>query len=127
MVHASNDVYDFDTGADKNKKESVVNLVGRYFFSHLPFIAYVSFSSGDFCKVITELYLSLVLNLGSRTGTFIAAYLCLAFGLMGLTWTAVKAGNIRSILFLACAIICGYIYQVKVCVTCRQSLIGSYS
>jgi 1,4-dihydroxy-2-naphthoate octaprenyltransferase len=25
----SNDVYDFDTGADKNKKESVVNLVGR--------------------------------------------------------------------------------------------------
>ncbi|CAN1243227.1 2-carboxy-1,4-naphthoquinone phytyltransferase, chloroplastic, partial [Linum perenne] len=25
---ASNDVYDFDTGADKNKKESVVNLVG---------------------------------------------------------------------------------------------------
>lgn len=25
----SNDVYDFDTGADKNKKESVVNLIGR--------------------------------------------------------------------------------------------------
>lgn len=25
----SNDVYDFDTGADKNKMESVVNLVGR--------------------------------------------------------------------------------------------------
>lgn len=25
----SNDVYDFDTGADKNKKESVVNLAGR--------------------------------------------------------------------------------------------------
>lgn len=25
----SNDVYDFDTGADKNKRESVVNLVGR--------------------------------------------------------------------------------------------------
>lgn len=25
----SNDVYDFDIGADKNKKESVVNLVGR--------------------------------------------------------------------------------------------------
>lgn len=25
----SNDVYDFDTGADKNKKESVVNMVGR--------------------------------------------------------------------------------------------------
>jgi len=27
--HDSNDVYDFDTGVDKNKKESVVNLVGR--------------------------------------------------------------------------------------------------
>lgn len=25
----SNDGYDFDTGADENKKESVVNLVGR--------------------------------------------------------------------------------------------------
>lgn len=25
----SNDVYDFDTGADINKKESVVNIVGR--------------------------------------------------------------------------------------------------
>lgn len=25
----SNDVYDFDTGADKHKKESVVSLVGR--------------------------------------------------------------------------------------------------
>lgn len=28
-VHDSNDVYDFDTGVDKNKKESVVNMVGR--------------------------------------------------------------------------------------------------
>ncbi|KAF2294149.1 hypothetical protein GH714_007919 [Hevea brasiliensis] len=28
-LNLSNDVYDFDTGADKNKKESVVNLVGR--------------------------------------------------------------------------------------------------
>ncbi|XP_031255578.1 2-carboxy-1,4-naphthoquinone phytyltransferase, chloroplastic-like isoform X2 [Pistacia vera] len=27
-LNLSNDVYDFDTGADKNKKESVVNLVG---------------------------------------------------------------------------------------------------
>lgn len=25
----SNDVYDFDTGADINKKESVVNMIGR--------------------------------------------------------------------------------------------------
>lgn len=28
-LNLSNDVYDFDTGVDKNKKESVVNLVGR--------------------------------------------------------------------------------------------------
>lgn len=26
----SNDVYDFDTGADRDKKESVVNIIGRY-------------------------------------------------------------------------------------------------
>ncbi|KAK7252300.1 hypothetical protein RIF29_36146 [Crotalaria pallida] len=84
-LNLSNDVYDFDTGADKNKKESVVNLVG------------------------------------SRTGTFIAACLCLALGFIGLTWTALEAGNIRSILFLACAIICGYIYQ---CPPFRLSYLG---
>ncbi|KAL3350286.1 hypothetical protein AABB24_022998 [Solanum stoloniferum] len=28
-LNLSNDVYDFDTGADKDKKESVVNIVGR--------------------------------------------------------------------------------------------------
>ncbi|XP_050262224.1 2-carboxy-1,4-naphthoquinone phytyltransferase, chloroplastic-like [Quercus robur] len=28
-INLSNDVYDFDTGADKNKRESVVNLAGR--------------------------------------------------------------------------------------------------
>ncbi|GFP86773.1 1 4-dihydroxy-2-naphthoate polyprenyltransferase chloroplastic [Phtheirospermum japonicum] len=31
----SNDVYDFDTGADKNKKESVVNLVGNRTAIHI--------------------------------------------------------------------------------------------
>lgn len=74
-LNLSNDVYDFDTGVDKNKKESVVNLVG------------------------------------SRTGTFIAAYLCLVLGFVGLTWTAVAERTLRSILFLVSAIICGYIYQ----------------
>ncbi|KAL2343818.1 hypothetical protein Fmac_005103 [Flemingia macrophylla] len=74
-LNLSNDVYDFDTGVDKNKKESVVNLVG------------------------------------SRTGTFIAAYLCLALGFTGLTWIAVVERNLRSILLIVCAIICGYIYQ----------------
>ncbi|XWS54531.1 hypothetical protein CRYUN_Cryun10bG0097000 [Craigia yunnanensis] len=74
-INLSNDVYDFDTGADKNKKESVVNLVG------------------------------------SRSGPLIAAYLSLALGFMGLTWASVDAGNMRSLLLLACAIICGYVYQ----------------
>uniref|UniRef100_I1LX60 Uncharacterized protein n=1 Tax=Glycine max TaxID=3847 RepID=I1LX60_SOYBN len=74
-LNLSNDVYDFDTGVDKNKKESVVNMVG------------------------------------SRKGIFIAAYSCLALGFLGLTWTAVVERNLRSILFLVCAIICGYIYQ----------------
>ncbi|XP_021300542.1 2-carboxy-1,4-naphthoquinone phytyltransferase, chloroplastic isoform X1 [Herrania umbratica] len=74
-INLSNDVYDFDIGADKNKKESVVNLVG------------------------------------SRSGPFIAAYLSLALGFMGLTWVSADAGNVRSLLLLACAITCGYIYQ----------------
>ncbi|KAM3694571.1 hypothetical protein ACJW31_07G068200 [Castanea mollissima] len=74
-LNLSNDVYDFDTGADKNKRESVVNLTG------------------------------------SRTVTLLAAYSFLALGFMGLTWTSVEAGNMRSIISLACAIICGYIYQ----------------
>ncbi|XVE66573.1 hypothetical protein DITRI_Ditri08aG0089500 [Diplodiscus trichospermus] len=74
-INLSNDVYDFDTGADKNKKESVVNLVG------------------------------------SRSGPLIAAYLLLALGFMGLTWASVDAGNMHSLLLLACAIICGYVYQ----------------
>lgn len=38
---------------------------------------------------------------------------------MGLTWAAVEAGNVHSILFLTCAIICGYVYQVKVSVSIR--------
>ena len=55
-----------------------------------------------------------MLNLESRKGIFIAAYSCLALGFLGLTWTAVVERNLRSILFLVCAIICGYIYQVEV-------------
>ncbi|KAJ9705838.1 hypothetical protein PVL29_003778 [Vitis rotundifolia] len=74
-LNLSNDVYDFDTGADKNKKESVVNMVG------------------------------------SRTGTHAAAYALLALGFVGLSWASMVAGNFRAILLLACAVICGYIYQ----------------
>ncbi|XP_056159337.1 2-carboxy-1,4-naphthoquinone phytyltransferase, chloroplastic isoform X2 [Syzygium oleosum] len=74
-LNLSNDVYDFDTGADKNKKESVVNLIG------------------------------------SRTGTLVAAYLFLVLGSMGLIRVSLEAGHLRAMLLLACAIICGYIYQ----------------
>ncbi|KAL4362197.1 hypothetical protein GQ457_04G003840 [Hibiscus cannabinus] len=74
-LNLSNDVYDFDTGADKNKKESVVNLVG------------------------------------SRSGPLIAAYLSLSLGFVGLSWASVDAGSPRSLILLACAIFCGYIYQ----------------
>ncbi|KAJ0700508.1 putative 1,4-dihydroxy-2-naphthoate polyprenyltransferase [Helianthus annuus] len=71
----SNDVYDFDTGADINKKESVVNMIG------------------------------------SRSGTLMAALLVLGVGSMGLVWASMEAGNVRSMLLLASAITCGYIYQ----------------
>ncbi|XP_057466500.1 2-carboxy-1,4-naphthoquinone phytyltransferase, chloroplastic-like [Actinidia eriantha] len=74
-LNLSNDVYDFDTGADKTKKESVVNIVG------------------------------------SRKGTLLVACMLLALGFIGLTWVSVEAGSMRSILLLACAITCGYIYQ----------------
>ncbi|GAB2294224.1 glutathione S-conjugate-exporting ATPase Abc4 [Dionaea muscipula] len=74
-LNLSNDVYDFDTGADENKKESVVNM------------------------------------LGSRTGTLVAANFLLAIGSLGLTLIALKAGTLRSVLLLASAIICGYVYQ----------------
>ncbi|KAJ8754810.1 hypothetical protein K2173_012734 [Erythroxylum novogranatense] len=74
-LNLSNDVYDFDTGADKGKKESVVNLVG------------------------------------SRSGTLISAYFSLSLGFAGIILTSLAAGKLRAIFLLACAIICGYIYQ----------------
>ncbi|GAA0167116.1 transferase [Lithospermum erythrorhizon] len=74
-LNLSNDVYDFDTGADKNKKESVVNI------------------------------------LGSRDGTLLAACLLLALGFMGIVWVSIDAANLRAMMLLSSAIICGYIYQ----------------
>ncbi|KAK1417606.1 hypothetical protein QVD17_26736 [Tagetes erecta] len=74
-LNLSNDVYDYDTGADINKKESVVNMIG------------------------------------SRSGTLMAALVLLGFGSLGLVWASMAAGNLRPMLLLASAIICGYIYQ----------------
>ncbi|KAJ8510387.1 hypothetical protein OPV22_000821 [Ensete ventricosum] len=74
-LNLSNDVYDFDTGADRNKKESVVNI------------------------------------LGSRGVTQFAANASLALGFMGLFWACAEAGDIRFIILVTCAILCGYVYQ----------------
>ncbi|CAH1426171.1 unnamed protein product [Lactuca virosa] len=74
-LNLSNDVYDFDTGADINKKESVVNMIS------------------------------------SRSMTLTAALVFLGLGCMGILWASMEAGNVRSILLLASAITCGYIYQ----------------
>ncbi|XP_008804769.2 2-carboxy-1,4-naphthoquinone phytyltransferase, chloroplastic isoform X3 [Phoenix dactylifera] len=74
-LNLSNDVYDFDTGADRHKKESVVNIIG------------------------------------SRTVTQYAANISLALGFMGLIWASIEAGDVRSILLVAYAILCGYVYQ----------------
>ncbi|KAH6833269.1 UbiA prenyltransferase family protein [Perilla frutescens var. hirtella] len=74
-VNLSNDVYDFDTGADKNKKESVINLFG------------------------------------SRTLINVLAWSALVLGSLGLTSVAVLAGNPRSIVLLASAIFCFFLYQ----------------
>ncbi|XP_071691629.1 2-carboxy-1,4-naphthoquinone phytyltransferase, chloroplastic-like [Rutidosis leptorrhynchoides] len=49
--------------------------------------------------------------IGSCTGTLMVALLLLGFGSMGLIWAAMEAGNVRSILLLASAVTCGYIYQ----------------
>lgn len=74
-VNLSNDVYDFDTGADKDKKESVVNLFG------------------------------------SRNGISFIAWSLLAIGFSGLSWMAVGAGSLRSIVFIAAAVFGFYLYQ----------------
>ncbi|XP_062210172.1 2-carboxy-1,4-naphthoquinone phytyltransferase, chloroplastic isoform X2 [Phragmites australis] len=73
-LNLSNDVYDSDTGADKNKKESVVNIIGR---------------------AVTQ-------N---------AANVSLLLGFTGLFWAFAKAGDVRFIFLVICAIFCGYVYQ----------------
>lgn len=73
----------------------------------LPFCPSVLYSKESHWLVI-----SFVL-LGSRTGTLVAAYLLLVLGFVGLTWASVEAGNLRAIMLLTCAVICGYIYQVQ--------------
>ncbi|KAM0836137.1 hypothetical protein ACQ4PT_062506 [Festuca glaucescens] len=74
-LNLSNDVYDSDTGADKNKKESVVNIVG------------------------------------SRMVTRNAANISLLLGFVGLFWAFAEAGDVRFIVLVISAILCGYVYQ----------------
>ncbi|KAL4280447.1 hypothetical protein GQ457_03G004480 [Hibiscus cannabinus] len=86
-LNLSNDVYDFDAGADKNKKESVL------------------FQPSD--EKDTILYCARE----SRTGPLIAAYMSLDLGFTGLSWASIDAGSMSSLFLLACAIFCGYVYQ----------------
>ncbi|KAE8801093.1 RING-H2 finger protein ATL5P [Hordeum vulgare] len=76
-LNLSNDVYDSDTGADKNNKESVVNIVG------------------------------------SREVTQYAANLSLLLGFGGLFWAFAEAGDVRFMVLVLCAILCGYVYQAQ--------------
>ncbi|RXH87889.1 hypothetical protein DVH24_037534 [Malus domestica] len=99
-LNLSNDVYDFDTGADINKKESVVNLCVCAFLQSC--VVVMSSINFRFCFAMC---------LASRTGTLVSAYLLLALGFLGLAWVSVKAGSMRAILLLGCAVTCGYIYQ----------------
>ncbi|XP_044973840.1 2-carboxy-1,4-naphthoquinone phytyltransferase, chloroplastic-like [Hordeum vulgare subsp. vulgare] len=84
-LNLSNDVYNSDTGADKNKKESVVNIVG------------------------------------SRAVTQYAANLSLLLGFGGLFWAFAEAGDVRFMVLVLCAILCGYVYQ---CLPFRLSYRG---
>ncbi|KAL3729962.1 hypothetical protein ACJRO7_027030 [Eucalyptus globulus] len=75
-------------------------------------------SSTSFHKQLVSSLVKLVYNTQkkarkniNRTGTLLAAYMFLVLGLIGLTWVSLEAGHLRAMLLLACAIICGYIYQ----------------
>ncbi|CAH8383492.1 unnamed protein product [Eruca vesicaria subsp. sativa] len=47
----------------------------------------------------------------SRSGTLVVAITSLVLGVSGLVWTSWTASNIRAILLLASAILCGCVYQ----------------
>ena len=107
ILLASNDAYDAETGVDKEKKESVVNMTGRYQNSRYILYIHMHFlSTYDMINMID------MINLCSREGVLISAYACLVFGLLGLLWGAWQAQNMQIFVLLAGAICCGYIYQV---------------
>ncbi|XP_011043107.1 PREDICTED: 1,4-dihydroxy-2-naphthoate polyprenyltransferase, chloroplastic isoform X2 [Populus euphratica] len=63
-----------------------------------------------FLLLVSSILIITWLNL-SRSVAFIAAYSSLLLGFVGLAWTSMGEGNVPAILFLACAILCGYVYQ----------------
>ncbi|KAL8531674.1 hypothetical protein ACS0TY_008316 [Phlomoides rotata] len=80
-LECTNDVYDFDTGADKNKKESVVNLFGRMVYG-------MFFEAGQELIFLLGYYLYMVLLvfLGCRLrlelsifGTVVASSILVGF------------------------------------------------
>ncbi|CAA2971830.1 2-carboxy-1,4-naphthoquinone phytyltransferase, chloroplastic [Olea europaea subsp. europaea] len=85
-INLSNDVYDFDIGADENKKESVVNLFGRFLRSNIARC--------------------------NRTGTHVVAWFALVLGYVGLNLVSIlEAKSLRSMPLFFSAVFCGYIYQ----------------
>ncbi|XP_022876367.1 2-carboxy-1,4-naphthoquinone phytyltransferase, chloroplastic isoform X2 [Olea europaea var. sylvestris] len=70
----------------------------------------VHFARRYFILLASSVLIITWLNL-SRTGTLIVACLLLVLGFVGLTWVSVEAGSMHSLLLLASAVICGYIYQ----------------
>nr|QXL99849.1 1,4-dihydroxy-2-naphthoate polyprenyltransferase [Phelipanche aegyptiaca] len=53
-INLSNDVYDFDTGADKNKKESVVNIFGSRTAIHILSLLVLAIGFAGLCWVALE-------------------------------------------------------------------------
>jgi 1,4-dihydroxy-2-naphthoate octaprenyltransferase len=103
----SNDAYDAETGVDKGKKESVVNMTGRY--QNMTLFSLYWYVYAFTCSINL---LNDMVTLCSQKGVLISAYICLVFGIMGLLWGAWQAHNMLIFALLAGAIGCGYIYQV---------------
>lgn len=61
----------------------------------------------------------------SRGVTQFAANASLALGFMGLFWACAEAGDIRFIILVTCAILCGYVYQVSTCCWYRKLFLVS--
>ncbi|KAG0467723.1 hypothetical protein HPP92_019303 [Vanilla planifolia] len=101
-LNLSNDVYDHDTGVDQNKRESVVNILGRHALKS----STVSYSNN-----FLFFYANATYCLRSQRAAHLASIVSLVLGLAGVMWAFVDIGDIRFILLITSAILCGYVYQ----------------